>query len=411
MKVIKRNGQEVSFDSSKILNAVIKANNEVEQLDKMTNYDLLELVCETTKTCEDLNRAVSVEEIQNFVEETLMEMGYFEIARRYIKYRYERELVRKANTTDETILSLLDSTNEEIKQENSNKNPVIISTQRDYAAGEVSKDLTRRLLLPKDVVEAHDKGIIHFHDSDYFMQRSHNCDLINLEDMLQNGTVVSKTGIDKPHSFSTACNIATQIVAQVASCQYGGQTFTLTHLAPFVEVSRNKIKEEVTKEFYDMIQEDEIRTMPYTDTIDRIVEGRLKQEIKKGVQTIQYQINTLMTTNGQTPFVSVMMYLGEDPRYTKEVAMIIEEVLRQRIKGVKNEYGVYITPAFPKLLYVLEEQNIHKDSPYYYLTELAAECTAKRMVPDYISEKKMKELKIDSNGDGNCFPCINKACA
>lgn len=402
-KVIKRNGQEVDFSSEKIRKAIEGANKEVDEKDRISQPSLDEIVREIVDKCAQFPHALSVEDIQNLVEEEIMDGGYFDVARHYIKYRYNRELARKSNSTDETILSLINSTNEEIKQENSNKNPVINSTQRDYTAGEVSKDISRRILLPKDVIDAHDTGIIHFHDMDYFMTREYNCCLINLEDMLQNGTVISGTGIDKPHSFRTACNVATQIVAQVASNQYGGQTFTLTHLAPFVRISEDKIRNQILSEC------EETKVSLTQEQIDELVKIRLKREIAEGVQTIQYQVNTLMTTNGQAPFVSVMMYLNEDPEYKKEVAMIIEEVLKQRIIGTKNEKGVYITPTFPKLLYVLEEDNIHEDDPYFYLTKLAAKCTAKRMVPDYISEKKMKEYKLskgETEGNGDVYPCM-----
>lgn len=402
-KVIKRNGQEVDFSEDKIRKAIQGANSEVDEKDKISKLSLEEIVEEVVNECEKFPHALSVEDIQNLVEEAIMDEGYFEVARHYIKYRYNRELARKRNSTDETILSLIDSTNEEIKQENSNKNPVINSTQRDYTAGEVSKDISRRILLPKDVIDAHDAGIIHFHDMDYFMTREYNCCLINLEDMLQNGTVISGTGIDKPHSFRTACNVATQIVAQVASNQYGGQTFTLSHLAPFVRISKEKIYNQIIAEC------EETDVLLTQGQIDDLVKIRLEREIAEGVQTIQYQVNTLMTTNGQAPFVSVMMYLNEDPEYKKEVAMIIEEILKQRILGTKNEKGVYITPTFPKLLYVLEEDNIHEGDPYFYLTKLAAKCTAKRMVPDYISEKKMKEYKLskgETEGNGDVYPCM-----
>ena len=402
-KVIKRNGQEVDFSEDKIRKAIQGANSEVDEKDKISKLSLEEIVEEVVNECEKFPHALSVEDIQNLVEEAIMDEGYFEVARHYIKYRYNRELARKRNSTDETILSLIDSTNEEIKQENSNKNPVINSTQRDYTAGEVSKDISRRILLPKDVIDAHDAGIIHFHDMDYFMTREYNCCLINLEDMLQNGTVISGTGIDKPHSFRTACNVATQIVAQVASNQYGGQTFTLSHLAPFVRISKEKIYNQIIAEC------EETDVLLTQGQIDDLVKIRLEREIAEGVQTIQYQVNTLMTTNGQAPFVSVMMYLNEDPEYKEEVAMIIEEILKQRILGTKNEKGVYITPTFPKLLYVLEEDNIHEGDPYFYLTKLAAKCTAKRMVPDYISEKKMKEYKLskgETEGNGDVYPCM-----
>lgn len=404
-RVIKRNGQEVEFEAAKIRKAIEGANKDVTEEDKISKASLDEIVGEIVARCANSTHALHVEDIQDIVEEELMDGGYFNLAREYIKYRYNRELVRKSNTTDDTILSLINSTNEEIKQENSNKNPVINSTQRDYTAGEVSKDISRRILLPKDVIEAHDEGIIHFHDMDYFMTREFNCSLINLEDMLQNGTVISGTGIDKPHSFRTACNVATQIVAQVASNQYGGQTFTLTHLAPFVRISKEKIYNQIIAEC------EETDALLTQGQIDDLVKIRLEREIAEGVQTIQYQVNTLMTTNGQAPFVSVMMYLNEDPEYKKEVAMIIEEVLNQRILGTKNEKGVYITPTFPKLLYVLEDDNIHEGDEYFYLTKLAAKCTAKRMVPDYISEKIMKKYKLskgETAGNGDVYPCMGK---
>ena len=401
MKVIKRNGSEVDFDINKIIAAITKANNSGKHKE-LTEGQILEAADYINYKCEKMNRAVSVEEIQDMVENQIMANGAFEIARNYVKYRYNRSLIRKSNTTDDRILSLIECNNEEVKQENSNKNPTVNSVQRDYMAGEVSKDITRRILLPPDVVEAHEEGIIHFHDADYFAQHMHNCDLVNLEDMLQNGTVISETLIEKPHSFSTACNISTQIIAQVASCQYGGQSISLTHLAPFVDVSRQKIRRQVTEELQsiDMNVSDE--------KIAEITEKRLRQEIKNGVQMIQYQVVTLMTTNGQAPFVTVFMYLNEakNEQEKADLALIIEETLKQRHKGVKNEKGAWITPAFPKLIYVLEEDNIHKDSKYYYLTELAAKCTAKRMVPDYISEKIMLQNKIDKNGNGNCYTCM-----
>lgn len=402
MKVIKRSGQEVEFDSNKILNAICKANMSVENVEKrLTEKQIAEVVEKVVKECSNIDRAVSVEEIQDMVEQNIAKFNYF-VAKNYITYRYKRELIRKSNTTDKQIMSLIDCNNEEVKQENSNKNPTVNSVQRDYMAGEVSKDITKRFLLPEDIVKAHEDGLIHFHDADYFAQRMHNCDLVNLEDMLQNGTVISGTMIEKPHSFATACNIATQIIAQVASSQYGGQSISLTHLAPFVDVSRKKFKKEITDEF------DTLGIKVNEKQIDEIVENRVKKEINKGIQTIQYQVVTLMTTNGQAPFITVFMYLGEarNEREKKDLALMIEETLKQRIQGVKNQKGIYITPAFPKLIYVLEEQNIHEDSPYYYLTELAAKCTAKRMVPDYISEKKMLELKIDKNGNGNCYTCM-----
>ena len=401
MKVIKRNGSEVDFDISKIIAAITKANNS-GQHKELTEGQILEAADYINYKCEKMNRAVSVEEIQDMVENQIMANGAFEIARNYVKYRYNRSLVRKSNTTDDRILSLIECNNEEVKQENSNKNPTVNSVQRDYMAGEVSKDITRRILLPQDIVEAHEEGLIHFHDADYFAQHMHNCDLVNLEDMLQNGTVISETLIEKPHSFSTACNISTQIIAQVASCQYGGQSISLTHLAPFVDVSRKKIRRQVTEELQS------IDMNVSEEKITEITEKRLRQEIKNGVQMIQYQVVTLMTTNGQAPFVTVFMYLNEakNEQEKADLALIIEETLKQRYIGVKNEKGVWITPAFPKLIYVLEEDNIHKDSKYYYLTELAAKCTAKRMVPDYISEKIMLQSKIDKNGNGNCYTCM-----
>ena len=401
MKVIKRNGSEVDFDISKIIAAITKANNS-GQHKELTEGQILEAADYINYKCEKMNRAVSVEEIQDMVENQIMANGAFEIARNYVKYRYNRSLVRKSNTTDDRILSLIECNNEEVKQENSNKNPTVNSVQRDYMAGEVSKDITRRILLPQDIVEAHEEGLIHFHDADYFAQHMHNCDLVNLEDMLQNGTVISETLIEKPHSFSTACNISTQIIAQVASCQYGGQSISLTHLAPFVDVSRKKIRRQVTEELQS------IDMNVSEEKITEITEKRLRQEIKNGVQMIQYQVVTLMTTNGQAPFVTVFMYLNEakNEQEKADLALIIEETLKQRYIGVKNEKGVWITPAFPKLIYVLEEDNIHKDSKYYYLTELAAKCTAKRMVPDYISEKIMLQSKVDKNGNGNCYTCM-----
>ncbi len=396
MKVIKRNGSEVDFDSSKIIVAISKAN-DASLHREMTEEQIREVAEYIAYKCEKMNRAVSVEEIQDMVENQIMASGAFEVAKGYVRYRYNRSLIRKANTTDDRILSLIECNNEEVKQENANKDPVVNSVQRDYMAGEVSRDLTRRLLLPKEVVEADQEGIIHFHDSDYYAQHMHNCDLVNLDDMLQNGTVISETLIEKPHSFSTACNIATQIIAQVASNQYGGQSISLTHLAPFVQISRDKIRQEVLGEVEAM------GSHPAQEIIDRIVEMRLRREIQKGVQTIQYQVITLMTTNGQAPFLTVFMYLNEarNAQEKRDLALIIEETLRQRYQGVKNEAGVWITPAFPKLIYVLEEDNIREGTEYFYLTQLAAKCTAKRMVPDYISEKKMKELK-----EGNCFPVM-----
>ena len=391
MKIIKRNGAEVPFDIQKIEVAVTKANDSVAEADRMTPVQIGRIAESVELQCQKMNRAPTVEEIQDMVEHHIMAHGAFEVAKHYITYRYTRSLVRKANTTDDKILSLIECNNEEAKQENSNKNPVVNSTQRDYMAGEVSRDITNRLLLPREIVEAHEEGIIHFHDTDYFAQHMHNCDLVNLEDMLQNGTVITGTMIEKPHSFATACNIATQIVAQVASNQYGGQSISLTHLAPFVEVSRQKIRRIVLAEMAS------IGVDPGEEKISELVEARLREEIRRGVQTIQYQVVTLLTTNGQAPFITVFMYLNEarNEREKKDLAMIIEEMLLQRYQGVKNEQGVWVTPAFPKLIYTLEEDNIHEDSPYWYLTELAAKCTARRMVPDYISEKKMKELKGD----------------
>lgn len=391
MKIIKRNGAEVAFDIQKVERAITKANNSVTEADRMTPVQIGRIAESVELQCQKMNRAPTVEEIQDMVEHHIMAHGAFEVAKHYITYRYTRSLVRRANTTDDKILSLIECNNEEAKQENSNKNPVVNSTQRDYMAGEVSRDITNRLLLPQDIVEAHEEGIIHFHDTDYFAQHMHNCDLVNLEDMLQNGTVITGTMIEKPHSFATACNIATQIVAQVASNQYGGQSISLTHLAPFVEVSRQKIRRIVLAEMAS------IGVDPGEEKIHELVEARLREEIRRGVQTIQYQVVTLLTTNGQAPFITVFMYLNEarDEREKKDLAMIIEEMLLQRYQGVKNEQGVWVTPAFPKLIYTLEEDNIHEDSPYWYLTELAAKCTARRMVPDYISEKKMKELKGD----------------
>ncbi len=402
MKVIKRDGTEVIFDKSKIVAAVEKANNADESSIELNAEQICRIAENVENKCMELHRAPSVEEIQDMVENQIMSQGAFEVAKRYIKYRYTRALIRKSNTTDNQILSLIECNNEEVKQENSNKNPTVNSVQRDYMAGEVSKDIARRLLLPQDVIDAHESGLIHFHDMDYYAQHMHNCDLVNLEDMLQNGTVISGTLIEKPHSFSTACNIATQIIAQVASNQYGGQSISLTHLAPFVQVSRDRIRKQVMEEAVAL--EGKLEQC----VIDEIVEKRLRDEIKKGVQTIQYQVVTLMTTNGQAPFVTVFMYLNEarTEQEKRDLALIIEEVLQQRYEGVKNESGVWITPAFPKLIYVLEEDNIYEDSPYYYLTKLAAKCTARRMVPDYISEKKMLELKIDKNGEGHCYTCM-----
>ena len=401
MRIIKRNGSEEDFNIEKIINAVKKANGSGEH--KFLTDEQIEDVADYVEyKCNKIKRAVSVEEIQDMVEDQLMAKGAFELARRYVRYRYNRSLVRKANTTDNRILSLIECNNEEVKQENSNKNPTVNSVQRDYMAGEVSRDLTRRMLLPADIVEADKEGIIHFHDSDYFAQHMHNCDLVNLEDMLQNGTVISDTLIERPHSFSTACNIATQIIAQVASNQYGGQSISLAHLAPFVQVSREKIRRET------LVEIDELGVHPTEEKINDIVEQRLRKEVNRGVQTIQYQVVTLLTTNGQAPFVTVFMYLNEakNEQEKHDLAMIIEETLKQRHKGVKNEKGVWITPAFPKLIYVLEEDNITEDSKYWYLTELAAKCTAKRMVPDYISEKVMLQSKIDKNGEGHCFTCM-----
>ena len=401
MKIIKRNGSEVDFDLNKIVVAVTKANAACEK-QELTASQIQEIAEYVEFKTVKANRALSVEEIQDIVEDQIMAQGAFEVARRYVRYRYTRSLIRKANTTDNQILSLIECNNEEVKQENSNKNPTVNSVQRDYMAGEVSKDITKRILLPQDIVEAHEAGIIHFHDSDYFAQHMHNCDLVNLEDMLQNGTVISGTMIEKPHSFSTACNIATQIIAQVASSQYGGQSISLAHLAPFVQISREKIRASVQKEA------EAFGATADQEQINKIAEERLRDEIRRGVQTIQYQVVTLLTTNGQAPFVTVFMYLGEakNAQEKADLAMIIEETLRQRIQGVKNEKGVWITPAFPKLIYVLEEDNIRPGTPYYYLTELAAKCTAKRMVPDYISEKKMLEYKVDKNGEGHCYTCM-----
>ena len=402
MKIIKRNGAEVTFDELKITAAIEKANAEVVETDRLTEEEIDNMTNNVKYQCEKMKRALSVEEIQNLVENEIMKLNAFAVARKYITYRYKRALVRKANTTDEQILSLIECDNEEVKQENSNKNPTVNSVQRDYMAGEVSKDITKRLLLPEDIVKAHEEGIIHFHDSDYFAQHMHNCCLVNLEDMLQNGTVISETMIERPKSFSTACNIATQIIAQVASSQYGGQSISLAHLAPFVDVSRQKLRKEVREEF----AKEGISVTE--EQINEVAEHRVRKEINRGVQMIQYQVITLMTTNGQAPFVTVFMYLNEVPEgQTKDdLALIIEETLNQRILGVKNEKGVYVTPAFPKLIYVLEEDNIYEDSKYWYLTELAAKCTAKRMVPDYISEKIMKGLKVDKNDEGHCYTCM-----
>ena len=402
MTVIKRNGTEVTFDIDKIIAAISKANESVEESARMTPMQVKRIAEFVELSCLKMNRSPSVEEIQDLVEYQIMAHGAYEVAKNYVTYRYTRSLVRKSNTTDEKILSLIECCNEEAKQENSNKNPVVNSTQRDYMAGEVSRDISERLLLPPDIVEAHREGIIHFHDTDYYAQHMHNCDLVNLEDMLQNGTVITGTLIERPHSFSTACNIATQIIAQVASNQYGGQSISLAHLAPFVDVSRKKIRKSVEREM------EAIGVDPGEEKLSELVETRLRDEVRRGVQTIQYQVLTLLTTNGQAPFVTVFMYLGEakNEQERKDLAMIIEETLRQRYEGVKNEKGVWITPAFPKLIYVLEKDNIHEDSPYWYLTELAAKCTARRMVPDYISEKKMLELKIDKNGEGHCYTCM-----
>ena len=401
MKLIKRNGSEVIFDREKIAVAVAKANEAVDEQYRITNEDIENIALEVERLCLTMVRSAGVEEIQDLVEKEIMKLGAFDLAKAYITYRYKRELIRKSNTTDDKIISLIECNNEEVKQENANKNPTVNSVQRDYMAGEVSKDITRRLLLPEVIVKAHEEGLIHFHDADYFAQHMHNCDLVNLEDMLQNGTVISGTMIEKPHSFSTACNIATQIIAQVASNQYGGQSISLTHLAPFVNVSREKIRKTVTAELADVGVTDE-------SAIAKITESRLREEIRRGVQCIQYQVVTLLTTNGQAPFITVFMYLGEakNEQEKADLALIIEETLLQRYKGVKNEAGVWITPAFPKLIYVLEEQNVHPDSPYYYLTELSAKCTAKRRVPDYISEKIMLESKIDKNGEGHCYTCM-----
>ena len=400
MKIIKRNGAEVPFDITKIITAVTKASDSVSGQSRLTKDQITQIAAAVTDQCQALNRAVSVEEVQDMVENQLMDIKAHDVARHYITYRYVQSLKRQTNTTDERILSLIECQNEEVKQENANKNPTVNSVQRDYMAGEISKDLTARLLLDPEIVKAHQEGLIHFHDSDYFAQHMHNCDLVNLEDMLQNGTVISGTYIEKPHSFSTACNIATQIIAQVASNQYGGQSISLTHLAPFVDVSRKKIAAEVEAEMEGLDVSAERK--------HEIVERRLRSEINRGVQTIQYQVVTLMTTNGQAPFITVFMYLGEarNAQEKADLAIIIEETIRQRYQGVKNEAGVWITPAFPKLIYVLEEDNIHPGDPYYYLTELAAKCTAKRMVPDYISEKKMLELKVDKNGEGHCYTCM-----
>ena len=405
MKIIKRSGSEVTFDIQKIIDAIKGANSEVKEAERLTDRQVVYAAQNVADRCESAGHTVSVEEIQDMVEDEIMALDRFEVARRYIIYRYVQGLKRQKNTTDDKILSLIECNNEEVKQENSNKNPTVNSVQRDYMAGEVSKDLTQRVLLPAEIVEAHNEGIIHFHDSDYFAQHMHNCDLVNLEDMLQNGTVISGTLIEKPHSFSTACNIATQIIAQVASCQYGGQSISLTHLAPFVEVSRQKIRRQVDAELK------ELGVEAPEEKVSEVVETRLRDEIRRGVQTIQYQVVTLMTTNGQAPFVTVFMYLNEarSEAEKRDLAMIIEETLRQRYEGVKNEAGVWITPAFPKLIYVLEEDNVHEGSEYFYLTQLAAKCTAKRMVPDYISEKKMREFKLskgETEGNGDCYTCM-----
>jgi len=402
MKIIKRNGAEEVFVASKIENAIEKANLATDGKPELIPEQIHAIAAIIENYCREIPRALSVEEIQEMVETQLMKHGAYETAKRYIRYRYTRGLARTTNTTDDKVLSLIECNNEEVKQENSNKNPRVNSVQRDYMAGEISRDLTERVLLPEEIVKAHKEGIIHFHDTDYYAQHMHNCDLVNLEDMLQNGTVISGTMIEKPHSFSTACNIATQIIAQVASNQYGGQSISLTHLAPFVQISRDKIRKDTEAEF------ELAGAKPSEEALSEIVEKRLRQEINKGVQTLQYQVVTLMTTNGQAPFITFFMYLGEarNEQEKKDLALIIEEVLEQRIEGVKNEAGVYVTPAFPKLVYVLEEQNIHEDSPFWYLTKIAAKCTAKRMVPDYISEKKMLELKIDKNGEGHCYTCM-----
>ncbi|WP_027438904.1 anaerobic ribonucleoside-triphosphate reductase [Lachnospira multipara] len=402
MKIIKRSGSEVTFDIEKIVNAVTKANNEVVHSERLSTEQIRTISENVEKICEEMGRSLNVEEIQDLVENQIMNFRAFAVARKYITYRYKRALVRKSNSTDEQILSLLECNNEEVKQENSNKNPTVNSVQRDYMAGEVSKDITKRLLLPADIVEAHEQGLIHFHDADYFAQHMHNCCLVNLDDMLQNGTVISETMIEKPHSFSTACNIATQAIAQIASSQYGGQSISLAHLAPFVQVSREKFIKQVRQEL------EETGIEASEEKVREIAEIRVREEVKKGVQMIQYQVITLMTTNGQAPFVTVFMYLNEVPdgQIKEDLALVIKEVLRQRIQGVKNEQGVWITPAFPKLIYVLEEDNITEGSKYWELTKLAAQCTAKRMVPDYISEKIMKELKVDDNGDGQCYPCM-----
>ena len=401
MKLIKRNGSEAIFNREKIVAAVTKANGAIAESSRISEEDIENIALEVERICLTMVRSAGVEEIQDLVEKEIMKLGAFDLAKAYITYRYKRALIRKSNTTDDKIMSLIECNNEEVKQENANKNPTVNSVQRDYMAGEVSKDITRRILLPEAIVKAHEEGLIHFHDADYFAQHMHNCDLVNLEDMLQNGTVISGTMIEKPHSFSTACNIATQIIAQVASNQYGGQSISLTHLAPFVQVSREKIRKNVAQELADVGVTDE-------EAVNKITEKRLREEIRRGVQCIQYQVVTLLTTNGQAPFITVFMYLGEakNEQEKADLAVIIEETLLQRYQGVKNEEGVWITPAFPKLIYVLEEQNVHPGTPYYYLTELAAKCTAKRMVPDYISEKIMLESKVDKNGDGHCYTCM-----
>ena len=402
MKIIKRSGSEVTFDINKIIVAIEKANDVVEENDKMTAAQIDKIAANIQEICENRHRALTVEEIQDLVEKQIMAQGAFEVAKRYITYRYTRSLARQANTTDEKILTLIECNNEEAKQENSNKNPTVNSVQRDYMAGEVSRDITERILLPEDIVEAHRQGIIHFHDADYYAQHMHNCDLVNLKDMLENGTVISGTKIERPHSFSTACNIATQIIAQVASNQYGGQSISLTHLVPFVDVSRQKIRKFVEEEVALMDQ-------PVSEEVkEKMVHNRLMEEIRRGVQTIQYQVVTLLTTNGQAPFITVFMYLNEaeNEQQKADLALVIEETLKQRIQGVKNEDGVWVTPAFPKLIYVLEEDNVSEGSKYFYLTKLAAKCTAKRMVPDYISEKIMLQLKKDKNGEGHCYTCM-----
>ena len=402
MKIIKRSGEEQIFDIEKIVKAINKANITVDEKDRLSMEQIENIAAEVESICKKKKRASNVEEVQDLVENQLMKTCNYNVARNYITYRHVRALVRKSNTTDKQILSLIECNNEEVKQENSNKNPTVNSVQRDYMAGEVSKDLCRRFLVPEDVMRAHDEGLIHFHDADYFAQRMHNCDLVNLEDMLQNGTVISGTMIEKPHSFSTACNIATQIIAQVASNQYGGQSISLTHLAPFVDISRKKIRKQVENTFKEL-------NINFTqEQLNQHVEKMVREEINRGIQTIQYQVVTLMTTNGQAPFITVLMYLNEakNEQEKKDLAIMIEETLKQRMQGVKNQSGVYITPAFPKLIYVLEEDNVSKDSEYYYLTELAAKCSAKRLVPDYISEKKMLELKKDKNGEGHCYTCM-----